>query len=358
MIPYFFLQFAPLLGNAKLSINNKKCSISPIKIFFFILFSLLALRSINVGADMKAYLYYFDIFSSCSFEQIVERIKQPDTYDYEVGFIAFTWLVGRLTGSFQCYIAITSLITVLPIAWLYNKEEEYQYLEIVLFIQIAIFTLMFSGIRQSIVISLSIFAYELMKKKRFALFAVYVFALTFFHKSAWLLLVLPFLYFVPIKKKYLSFVVPIMALVFIFKEQFFRIVLSFTGKYSDTKIVSTGAYLTFLLLILISIFCFVIPDENKLSQEQMGLRNFFLFSVFLQSFTSMHNTIMRVNYYFLIFVPVLVPQIIMNAKPQMKKLAKEANVIMCVFFTIAHLVELYKGADVLKIYPYQFFWEV
>ena len=65
---------------------------------------------------------------------------------------------------------------------------------------------------------------------------------------------------------------------------------------------------------------------------------------------------MRFNYYFLIFIPILIPKIVVIAKKQHYKLASFSVTVMCVVFSAYFFINLFAGADILDIYPYIPFW--
>ena len=119
---------------------------------------------------------------------------------------------------------------------------------------------------------------------------------------------------------------------------------------------STGAYTMIFLFLLFTIFAFIIPDEKKLDKETIGLRNFLLLALTLQMFAPLHPLAMRMNYYYIIFIPVLIPKIIEARNYQWKKIGIWGRNVMIMFFAIYFFMIL-KGSNNLNAYPYHFFWE-
>jgi len=79
--------------------------------------------------------------------------------------------------------------------------------------------------------------------------------------------------------------------------------------------------------------------------------------VCIQMFAPVHGLVMRVNYYFLPFVPVLIPRIVRRAKESMRQLVLISMIVMYSFFTVYFFYHAYTGADILRIYPYIPFWK-
>jgi hypothetical protein len=92
-----------------------------------------------------------------------------------------------------------------------------------------------------------------------------------------------------------------------------------------------------------------------------GLRNFLLMAVLLQCFAPVHTLAMRMNYYFIIFVPIIVPKIFKYAKDNIKDVAKIARGVIVGFFVAYYLYTTYvscqTGISALNTYPYVPFWD-
>jgi hypothetical protein len=78
-------------------------------------------------------------------------------------------------------------------------------------------------------------------------------------------------------------------------------------------------------------------------------------AVFIQMFSTISVITMRLNYYFLIFLPILVPRITNRWMFVEKFIRTALNVAMIAFFVIYYFVKAYQ-VDSLNIYPYIPFW--
>jgi hypothetical protein len=176
-----------------------------------------------------------------------------------------------------------------------------------------------------------------------------------FHSSAFMLLLLYPFYHLKITTKWLWFVVPCMLAVFVFRDTVFRILLSLLWQeYHTTS--ATGATTILLLLILFSVYSYIIPDDNNMDDDSIALRNILLLSVVLQIFAMLHPLSMRMNYYFLIFVPILIPKLANRSKKQFLQISKLSIVVMTVYFMCYFIKKVITDSDSLGIFPYIPFW--
>ena len=66
---------------------------------------------------------------------------------------------------------------------------------------------------------------------------------------------------------------------------------------------------------------------------------------------------MRMNYYFLLFVPVLIPKIASQSRKQFAQISKLSVVVMTVYFLYYFAKTVIVDTDPLNIFPYIPFWQ-
>lgn len=351
MIPYYILIFTPLIP-LLLNKNHrqKKINTLSIDIFFLILFLLMALRDVSIGRDLSSYAHYFSLFSEMEWGQVFSS-------DIEPGYIILNKIVALFTKDFQWMIVVTSALTVFPVWRLYRKNIEYPYLSIVLYLILPTFVMFFSGLRQSIAISLGIIAYVMAKEKKIFKFILIVALAALFHRSAFILLAIYPVYNLKITKKWLLLVVPAMIAVFIFNKPIFVFLESLISEIYSGNVQSTGAYTMLILFALFGLYSYVIPDEKEMSAEETGLRNLLLLSILIQMFAPLHSLAMRMNYYFIIFIPLLIPKIIKKTSLRYRQVASLSHYVMLFYFLIYFFINIPSG-NILDTFQYRFFWEI
>lgn len=321
--------------------------------FFFIFFTLLViLRHERVGNDTKNYIYFFDEFSTAGWGELRK-------YQLEIGFSYLNKIISVFSKEAQVFLGIVSIITIAMIYPTYKRLCLDASLTIVLFCIMSTFVMMFSGIRQMIAVGIGIVAYEFARRKQVISFVLMVCLALLFHTSAFMLIFMYPLYHAKIGKKWLYAVVPGLTAVFVFNKPIFSTLSIILERYTDYSagVSMTGAYTMLLLFVIFAVFSFVVPDESNLDEETIGLRNFLLMSILIQVFAPLHNLAMRMNYYYIIFIPLLLPKIIEAKATNMKQLAIVGRYVMIVFFLLYFFLIKANNSDNLHVFPYYFFWE-
>ncbi len=372
MLPYFLLVLVPFAmaffsiqksptGKYTISIGRKSVMSGynlMLPVFFIFLFILMVLRSRFMGNDTYNYSVIFDMHRTQSLGLILSDWR-------EVLFKLLGWTIGRFTDDFQIYLAITSLIQLLPIAILVLKDRRHSFLQTIIFVNMSTFIMLFSGIRQSMAISVGLLAFMALQKEKKLRFIFWAVVATLLHTSGFLVFLLYPVYRMRVKRIHLFLVVPIMGFVLFFNQPIFlflsRIVASTYDNYENITISSTGAYTSLILFVLFAVFCYIITEEKNMDKDTCGLRNIILFVVALQCFAPIHTLAMRVNYYFIIFVPIALGKCISSPKPNLKKLARYGELVMCGFFSVYYIYTVYMASldptRMLNIVPYIPFWE-
>ncbi len=320
--------------------------------FFFFLFTILVmLRHESVGSDTGNYIYFFEIFSKMSWGEVGKNFL-------EYGFSYFNKIVSLFSREPHFFLAIVALATSVMMYPTYKRLCIDSSLTIVLFCTMSTFFMMFSGIRQMLAIGIGFIAYEFTRKKKLIPFFLAVCLAITFHTSAFILAFMYPIYHAKITKKGLYAVVPALAVVFVFNKQIFSVLALVLEKYTeyDVSMTQTGAYTMLILFAVFTVFVFLIPNESLLDDETIGLRNILLLSLALQMFAPLHTIAMRMNYYYIIFIPLLLPKIIEYRSKRWEQVAVVSRHIMVVFFLMYFFIKAYGGGN-LKVFPYHFFWE-
>ena len=359
MVVFFILLLVPMamqhivIGSTDIDYEKKNRRALPV--FFVLLTILVACRHESVGTDTRNYVYFFERFSAMSWGEVGQ-----DSLEY--GYAHFNKVVSLISEEPQFFFVITAVVTGAMIYPTYKRLSFDPTLSIILFCIMSTFCMLFSGIRQMLAIGLGFIAYDFTRKRKLIPFLLIVCIASLFHTSAFMLIFMYPLYHAKITKKWLYIVVPVVAVVFLFNRQIFSVLSVFIERYTRFTggVSSTGAYTMLVLFAIFAVFAFLIPDESKLDQETIGLRNFLLFSLVLQMFTPLHTLAMRMNYYYIIFIPLLLPKIIASRSERWNQVAVLGRHVMVVFFLAYFLINAYMTAGTnscLHVFPYHFFWE-
>lgn len=332
-------------------INYEKKNKSALTFFFVFLTILVMFRHESVGIDTRNYIHFFENFSKMSWGEVGNN-------SLEYGFSYFNKIISLFSKKPHFFLAVTALLVSVMIYPTYKRLCIDPSLTIVLFCTMSTFVMMFSGIRQMLAIGVGFVAYDLTRKRKLILFVLAVLLAISIHTSAFMLAFMYPLYYAKITKKWLFAVVPALAVVFVFNKPIFSffsmIIEQYTGYEGGVSL--TGAYSMLILFILFTIFAFLIPDEECIDEETIGLRNFMLLALALQMFAPLHVLAMRMNYYYIIFIPLLVPKIIECKSERWRQVAVIGRHVMVLFFLVYFFVNANSGSN-LHVFPYHFFWE-
>ena len=320
-------------------------------VFFSILTILVMFRHSSVGNDTSNYISIFKQYSNVTWDVLGQMTT-------EAGFGYFNKIISLVSDNPQFFLAVTAVIVSSMIYPTYKRLCVDASLTILLFVTMSTFVMMFSGIRQMIAIGIGFISYEFTRRKKLIPFIISVIIAIMFHTSAFMLLFMYPLFHAKITKKWLYFVVPVLAVVFVFNSSIFNFLSVIIARFTKYEGVttSTGAYMMLILFVVFVVFAYIIPDELNLDKETIGLRNFLLLSVVVQMFAPLHTLAMRLSYYYIIFIPLLMPKVIEFRSVRWSQVAVFARHIMVGFFFLYFFLNAYTGSN-LHVFPYHFFWE-
>ena len=354
MFVYYILLLVPLVMQ-HFTINWKNVSLQKknrdaMLFFFVVLTILLMLRHKSVGTDTMNYISIFERFSAMAWTQV-------GTGSIEFGFSYYAKIVSLFFNNYQVFFAVTAIVTAALIYPTYKRLCVDASLTIVMYVTMSTFVMAFSGIKQMLAVGIGFVAYECTRQKKLVLFIMCVILAITFHTSAFMLAFMYPLYHAKITRKWLYVVVPTMAVVFIFNKQIFSVLSVIIERYTeyDANTTQTGAYTMIILFTLFTVFSFLIPEESYLDDETIGLRNFLILSLVIQMFAPLHTIAMRMSYYYIIFIPLLLPKIIEYRSDRWKQVAIVGRHVMVIFFLLYFFLIKANSAGNLKVFPYHFF---
>ncbi len=317
-------------------------------VFFLIYFLLLALRHEWLGTDTWRYLQHFERISHLDWTEL------PDYRDSEWGYLALNKLVAVCGGNGRAFLWVSAALSVLPVAVLYATRVESPLLAISLFLVLPVFMMGFSGIRQAIAMALGAWVYLATVRRRWWLALPLALLAYMFHKSGIVLLALYPLYHLRLRPRHLPLLLVVYAGVYAVKERAFSLLVSLLGEdMSDRygEITETGGVTMLILFVLFLLYAFLLPDERTLDPETRGMRNFLALSVLIQLFSPISTISMRLNYYFILFIPILLSRVSARRGHADAFLTGLIRVGMTVFFLVYYFTRTVR-TDSLHIYPY------
>lgn len=299
------------------------------------------MRSFSVGVDLKAYEPIFLTTSVSSFKEIINSHKD------EWLFYILNWLVSLVGGNFRTFLFLVSISIFVPLALIILKYSKMPYLSLLLFIYLDFFVFTLSGLRQTMAIGVTLISFIYIKKRKIIPFFVLVTIACLFHKSAFVFFLAYPIYHFRLNKNNYIFLVFIAPPFFIFRKE----IVTTLGKLYNGfyEVVETGAYNYLLMLIAFFIASLVVLINND-KKENAGLINFLYAAIIIQFFAGYSQVVMRFNLYYIIYLILLVPEIVVNLERYSYRFVFETFVIL--FLGLMFFYKI-KG-NVMEVYPYTF----
>ena len=147
-------------------------------------------RAAEIGNDTSNYIEYFKIYSS--------YVSLPESIEF--GYQCYCYLIGHFTDDPHVFLIVTALICYTAVGIAIYRYSKHPAFSLCLFFCI-FFSAFTNTLRQSLALSICVFAYFAIKKKHFIRAVALIVLAIMFHKSALVMFAL-FLYrFIPTKPK-------------------------------------------------------------------------------------------------------------------------------------------------------------
>lgn len=309
---------------------------------FLVLWLILALRDIHVGNDLKFYIPTF--------------LHGNGSARFEFGYQALSDFVRQFTNNGNVFLALTSFISVLPISFLYRHFSKSISLSYIIYAGFILYHFSFSGLRQAIAMGFVAISYFFIVRKQLIPFIAIIFVAASFHSSAIIfVLMYPFCNWINLtNKRYWLLSMIAFGVILAMKPilGYLLPILFEDGKYQHyIEHENMPAFNLFALFILLFLSTFAVKTPSP------ALRNYraALFLCALgQSLGFISQAATRITYYFLLFLPLALPQIIYEMKINKGEKAIASAVVITFMILFFYY---FNSGGYLRVVPYSFYWE-
>ncbi len=329
------------------------------KYFIFVTIAmivLVGLRDLSVGIDTENYYDYYTTNAERDFSYLLENDVR------ERGYVFIQILFNKLGIGFVGFNMGYAIFNFCVVSRLIYKHSKMPWLSYFLYFCFSFYMLSFTMIRQTLAMSIVILAVMTDKNEgfwSFVKFALIVYIASLFHSSA--IVAIPLWFVKKLKfNKNLTVVILIAAFVgFVFKSQLASFVIKFAAsisdKYETYNTIESGnaGFMLYLMMLVSVIFGFML---KTFLYEKDNAFFFYSLCIMLLIFPAVQGGegIMRIYYYFYIFMIVYIPNMIESIK-------KEEHFYLKLFVLMLYIgVGLYCfRSDILHniygVVPYRFF---
>ncbi len=320
---------------------------------FGALILIIGLRHPTMGTDLVGYLPSFDSLGKLSWKEI---FKLDSYLNYEKGYIIFNKLISTISKNRQVFLFCCACCSILPLALFIYKNSRNALTSLLVYLGLPVFLTVYSALRQAIAVAITLCAFEYIKKKRLIPFIITIAIASLFHSSAVIALVAyPIYHFKP-KKLIRQLSVILLPIIWLLQKPLFEVILKLldSEKLPDNN---NGIGL-FLVFFCIYIFSLIIGDNQNSTTN--GTRNLFWFACALQAMAGQYQLVLRVTYYFMVYLIILLPELFFDMKKTIKNKGERWAIKMIIMlgFIVFGLYLIKGGSGWAMSAPYRFFWQV
>jgi len=319
-----------------------------IVVFFLILIA--TLRSFTVGVDTNNYLlnYKYDI----DLYKIPQLIKKT-----EIGWLYLNVLVKEYFQEFRIILFVSSIITLVPLNYVFRKETKLPLLTFLFYILLFYYFFSFSIIRQAIAVSLFMTSVHFLVQGKQLKFYFYIGLGALFHYS--IIALIPIIFILNrINLSYFWYCSILVITFFIGFAGFLDLAKSYLAllpfeKYAnyedynaDVAFNRIANYIFIVPKTLLFIYIFYYTKKYKLFNNDIQMKLFWTGIIILNLFLAVPQ-VSRFTYYLTIFEVIIMSNFIFNI-PKKKKIEV---IIVCISYCTVYFV-YYSMTNRFGVIPY------
>lgn len=270
---------------------------------------------------------------------------------YEKGSQFFIYALSRVFNDPQWLLVISSLIFIVSIFYFADHNSNDIPLSITLYLTLGLMMFHIQGLRQSLAMSICLFAYEQAKNKHFIRFALLVWVAMAFHQTA--IVFLPV--YILCRMKYLRKNLYFMCIATIIVVSNATKIIEMANAYFDrsyTDTVEQGGYVSIILYAVILIFTLVFDRQIKNNSSQTPLL-YILIVGFATYLLRYFGAVIaeRISYYYVFAQLALLPNVVRITVEKDRRMMRS----IIIFLAVALMAYRLNGSEFV---PYIFFWEI
>lgn len=312
--------------------------------------ALLALRSVEIGIDTRAYLNRFNRYKLLTLSKIFRDDFQEHGYSLLIKIIAVVY------DNFNFFLTCVSLITIPLVVVSVAKLSKKPFLSLLIFIAFDYYASYFCLIRQSIAYSLCIFSFLCIQNKKPVKFILLVLLAAQFHKSAYIFLPAYWIANVKINRYTLAGWGLLFIIVVIFKNKFYDLVENGLYRTVDHayEAKNTGAFMLLVRQFAIAGVMLFFAGKNSLSSINYNRFTMLVCAgAILSVFATIGGNAQRAANYYCMFLIFGIPELLDSLDASMVKRVVNVTVIVGILAMFIYSL----ACDAYEIMPYRLFIE-
>lgn len=321
---------------------------------------LFAMRDINVGVDL---IRYERVYTSIEYGDLSSILKNTEYYT-SILFYIIIYVCTRIGISYHAFLGLVGGVCVIPYSYIINKYSEHEYMSILVYLSMGIYSFQFSGLKQSIAMIFVLLAFNATVERSRNKFIIYIILAMMFHLTAIVCIPFYILYNLEYKKWMLLPVSCLLIIVYVFKNNIGQLAThifsggEYVGRYESSGSIGTVSILLLLLLVYIIIFA-----NNDIANNKKEISYYFkliIIAICIQVMSAYAYSFTRLNFYYIQFLPIIISNIIdlpVHSIFINKRLMKIISIISCIVLlciaTYMYNLNIIKGINTVDYHFYK-----
>jgi len=335
-----------------LRVNRDEASLFCIFLVFFIL---LAFRDVSVGNDT---LVYADLFDT-----IINGHLRDDTR-YETGYVLYNKVLGVFSSSYRLLFIVSAFVVVFNFSFFIKKFSNGIWLSALLFFLLSYFDIAANLLRQAIAMSILLCAYDVLIRRKYILFIVYVFLAASFHLISLIFIVAIVIPRIDLTKINLLLFLLVLIGAYVSSDYLVNYMfnnIALYSSYENSEYALGGVKIASVLnsLIFAIVLIFSLSKYRNLKDDLVTRSAFWMVAIgeILLLISLSFNQIGRASKMFTVFSIILIPNVLTFIKRKSAKLYFILCLFWLIFLSMQYLLIVKYRANWHGVYPFKFsFW--
>lgn len=304
---YMILLSVVILSAVVLRGTRKKNTIYVIFVTV-LLFSVLALRGIRVGADLGRYETHYEMCYSLAWSELFKK------YPNNILFYVLMKLQSEIFGyDFHGLIFLLAVFEGIIVGKMILKYSVNPYMSFLIYISMGYYAFNFSGLKQSLAMSLIMLAYDACISNKLGKFIVTVFLASIIHLPSIIFLPAYYLGHRRLNVNMILFYILFAGTISMARGNLVEYMTDIYGAVvSNSVLGGVGGKVVMMLVFIVGGFFLRIPDGEN--HEYSATFHFMILATILQTFATYGNVFERLADYYFIFSIFYIPFIFENTK--------------------------------------------
>ena len=346
--------------------GTKKHSIKFIIVAFILLFAVMGLRDVKVtGNDTSEALGSYRILYRNVGKAEWDTIFSAGEKNYNVGFDYLMKLIYELTnGDYQMLITIIALFVMLSYMRYIHKYSPSPFFSVMCFMGLLYYTMLFDVLKQAVAMSVLLFAFDGMIKRRPVQFILLTLLAAFIHFPALVFLPAYWIGRMKVGRGYIALLAALLLLTYVLRDSILNIMLDSYGE-EEAGVTMEGIRFfrnKVIIMIIFAVFAVVVRPPRANDTLYNALLMFTGVAIIFQTFCGYNNIFERLADYYFHTSIVLVPLIfekgerpgIRIERRQYNQLMDLASIAICAFAAWRFLSYV---NDSWMFNQFRFFWQ-